>query len=68
MACDICGKTGVDLEDIKSEYQTDDIKQICSPCVKKINDHIWKLRKMTNKMNESWTKRFMDALKVKFRA
>jgi len=66
MACDICGKTGETLEDLKSEYQTKDIKQICSKCLCEINDHIWKLRKMSNKMNESWGRRFMENLKYKF--
>ena len=66
MACDICGKNTEVLETIKDQYQTDEIKQICSTCCNDINDHIWELTKMMNKLNDSWTKRFMVAMKHKF--
>ena len=66
MACDICGKTGVYLEDFRKEYQTDDIKQACSKCVKEVNDHIWKIRHMNDKIEKSFTVRFIENLKNKF--
>ena len=68
MACDICGKTdsGVRLVDLLKEYTTDDIKQMCLSCEKEVNDHLWKLRLMTAKMNQTWLKRFMEAMKERF--
>jgi|LGOV01.1.fsa_nt_gb protein-arginine kinase activator protein McsA len=67
MACDICGKTGTHLEDLMDSYKTDDIQQICSDCSSKVNKHLWKLRDMTSKMNQSFLKKLMGNLKSKFR-
>lgn len=63
MACDICGKTGVPLEPLLEDYQTDDIKDLCGPCAKSVNTHLWKLRAMSQKMNCVWLKSFMRTLK-----
>jgi len=63
MACDICGKTGVHLEDLNAEYRTDDIQNICGDCSKSVNDHLWKLRVMSQKMNCVWLKKFMRTIK-----
>lgn len=60
MACDVCGKTGVDLDCLLDEFQTGDIKQVCSGCGKEVNDHLWKLRELTRKANASFLKRFMN--------
>ena len=65
MACDICSKTGTSLVDLYSQYQTDTIKQICSECEKKVNDHLWKLREMSTKMNTNFLIRFMENWKHK---
>lgn len=65
MACDICGKNIEILEELQSQYQTKEIKQVCSTCVREVNDHIWKLREMTTKINDHWTKRFMSAMRKK---
>jgi len=63
MACDLCSKTGTYLTDLKVEYQTEDIKQVCSDCGTLINDHLWNLRKLSNKVNQSFLKRFMTEKK-----
>jgi hypothetical protein len=47
MACDICGKTGVSLENLNDQYQTSDIKSICSECSLIVNDKLWKIRKLS---------------------
>lgn len=59
MECDLCSKTGTYLTSLRYEYKTEDIKQVCSDCGILINDHLWKLRKLSNKANESFLKRFM---------
>jgi protein-arginine kinase activator protein McsA len=66
MACDICGRTGISLEDVQTFYQTNDIKQICSNCAKDINKHLGKIRTMNIKITEHWLKRFMTSMKTKF--
>lgn len=44
MACDICGKSEMMLQQLNKEYQSDKIKDICTECSKKVNDHLWTLR------------------------
>jgi len=67
MACDMCGKSEQYLQQLNPQYQTDKIKDICSECSKKVNDHLWDLRKLSNKMNESFLKQFMENWKRKLR-
>ena len=63
MTCDICKKTGTELEPLLEIYQTEDIKSLCPKCSKITNDHLWKVRRMANKMTSSLLKRFMQTLK-----
>ena len=65
MACDICKENGKTLVDLRTEYQTENVKQICPECEKTINDHLWKIRAVTTKMNQSLLKRFMEAMKAR---
>lgn len=65
MACDICGKKGVNLEDVKPQYKTDDIQQVCDSCIGKLNKQLFKLREINRKLNETWIKSFAINLKVK---
>lgn len=65
MACDICSKNEKTLVDLRQEYQTENVKQICPECEKTINDHLWKIRAVTTKMNQSLLKRFMEAMKAR---
>ena len=46
MACDMCGKTGTNLEQLNDKYKTDDIQSVCSKCSTLLNDHLYKLRKV----------------------
>lgn len=66
MACDICGKSESMLQQLNSEYETDKIKDICGACSLMVNEHLWQLRKMSNKMNQSFLKQFMENWKHKF--
>ena len=65
MACDICSSNEKTLVDLRTEYQTENVKQICPACEKTINDHLWKIRAVTTKMNQSLLKRFMEAMKAR---
>lgn len=65
MACDICGKTGVNLTDLNKQYQTEKIKQICDSCSKDVNSKLWDLRSLTSKMNENWLQKFMTNMRKK---
>ena len=63
MDCDTCGANDKSLVDLRTEYQTTEIKQICPACEKVINDHLWKLRAATQNINKSLLQRFMACLK-----
>ena len=59
MACDICGKTNVELTDLREEYKTDDIAQLCSSCADVVNSKRDSLLVMTNKILCTLLTRFM---------
>lgn len=44
MACDLCGKTGTTLEDLRPQYQTQTVKALCPECIRLINKHLDKAR------------------------
>jgi hypothetical protein len=56
--CDICGNEGP-LIDLRSEYQTRDIKQLCSVCEKEVNAQNSKLLEVAMNLKQSWLKRWM---------
>ena len=65
--CDICGKQQEhQLIALRPEFQTDEIKLMCDSCERVVSGHLWKLRDMSNKMNEHFLKRFIHNLKRKF--
>ena len=66
MACDICGKTGVPLQQLITQYQTDKISDLCSECMNETNEALGKIRSMTQKLNYTFVQRFMLVLKEKF--
>ena len=59
MACDMCGKVTNTLESLKSEYATREIKLLCSDCMRLTNNHLWDVRKLSNKLNMNFVQRFM---------
>lgn len=54
------------LEIIKEDYQTDAINAVCPACIRQINDHIYKIMRLNNKLEKSFTKQFMENLKRTF--
>ena len=63
MACDICGKTGTPLSDLRGIYQTDDIKAICPDCEKVVNKQLDSIQSMTGRLQRALLKRFMGERK-----
>lgn len=59
MSCDICGKVTTSTETLNTRYQTDEFKQVCCGCSKILNDHLWKVRKITLNMTTALVKEFM---------
>jgi len=66
MACDICGKTGVPLQQLTDTYKTAKINDLCDDCMRDVNKALSDIRSMTYKMNTSLTQRFMNVMKEKF--
>ena len=64
MACDICDKKGTSLIDLVPKYQTKHIKCVCNECGAMINDHLWKLKAMSQKQENIFLKLFMKERKV----
>ena len=59
MACDICGKRGTVLADLRQIYQTDDIKSICPECETAVNGKLSALQKWTSTLIRRLLKLFM---------
>jgi len=63
MACDICGKTGTSLSDLRSAYATSDIKSICPDCEKVVNRQLSKIQTVTSRMVIDLLKRFICGMR-----
>lgn len=63
MACDICGRTGIPLVDIRVEYQTPTIVSICSHCNKLVSDHMSEVKGEHSKLLQESTKLFMQSIR-----
>lgn len=48
--CDICGREVKKLLDVKEDYLSFDVKEVCSSCADLINDSIAKLNHVNNKI------------------
>lgn len=59
MACDICGKTGTSLNDLRPVYASPDIKSICPGCEKVVNRQLSKIQTVTSNMVIDLLKRFI---------
>ncbi len=65
--CDICDRKTDSLTELKKEYQTHDIKEVCPECLAVLNDFVGKvtsvLLEMFRKEKQGWVRRFIDRLK-----
>lgn len=66
MACDICGKTGTSLNNLRDCFQTKDIKSICRDCENIVNPTRDKIWMMANQMHMTLLQRFITEMKLKF--
>lgn len=48
MACDICGDNTRPLHDLRSVYQTAEVKQVCGGCEAAINKRLSRARAVTH--------------------
>lgn len=56
----MCGKKTGDLQTLMDRYKTEHVQHVCDKCLKIVNDHIWKIRSVTDGMLKTAIKRFMD--------
>jgi len=63
--CDLCTKEGVALEPLKSDYATEDVKEVCGDCVYVINKHLTKTQSMAANIVTSIVRRFITEKKSK---
>lgn len=63
MACDLCGKTGTHLTDLRDIYKSDSIQAICPDCEATINKQLRKIQNVTTDIQISLFKRFMQMLR-----
>lgn len=59
MSCDICGKTGTYLLDVRDVFQTEHIKVICPDCDKAVTKRTNKILEWALNIRVQLTKRFM---------
>lgn len=67
MACDICGKTGVQLEPLLEPYQTKQIKDICPDCSRIVGNKNSALMTLMQKMRAALLVRFMRERRAKYK-
>lgn len=65
MACDICGKTGTTLNDLRGIYQTEHIKAICPECEQVVNKKLSAIQIMLGLQQRDLLKRFLQMLRIK---
>ena len=58
--CDICGKKGVNLTDLRDIYKSDLIAEICTDCEKEANKQLSKLQVAVSKIQIGWMKKWLE--------
>lgn len=66
MACDLCGKVKVGVEELKLSYQTDEVKMICDECEKIVDKELTKISKWTDRMRSALLSRYFNQKKESF--
>jgi hypothetical protein len=64
MACDLCGKVGVEMVDLRDQYKSELIAQVCDPCRKELDAQLWKIRGVATKWTDGIFKRWMHNRKA----
>lgn len=59
MACDRCKKVGVEVLEVRSDFQTARVKHICHDCRRAAENYIWSLRSVTDRWLARKMKKFM---------
>ena len=66
MSCDICGKVGVPLQQLRKEFHTEYISDVCKDCERIINPKRDKIYLFANSMHYTLVKEFITEMKAKF--
>ena len=64
--CDICWKETDELVVLMKSYQTTNIKEVCDPCRKILDEHKSKLQTVTAKVLTCWLGEFIQTLHQKY--
>lgn len=66
--CDICWKETDELVQLMDSYKTTQIKDVCDPCRKILDEHKSKLQTVTAKVLSCWLVEFIESLQKKLTA
>lgn len=68
--CDLCGKeteSFMDLTELREQYQTSNVKDVCESCRKELNDYLCKIdtliSKTTRQIKMNYWQKVIDNLK-----
>lgn len=59
MACDLCGRTGTHLVDLRDEYKVDGIAAMCSECERVVNRENMRAWALASRLRIRITKRYL---------
>lgn len=65
MSCDMCQKTGTELNSLLGIYQTDEIKMLCPECEKIITKQLKRAQSVAHNIQCGLLKRFMAEFRKK---
>ena len=63
--CDTCGKECDSLNPLQSEYQMEDIAEICDACLRESSDLLNSIRKAQHIQKTNWLRGFLRDLRGK---
>ena len=63
--CDICWKETDELVELMNSYKTTNIKEVCNPCRKILDEHKSKLQTVTAMVLTTWLVEFIQNMHVR---
>ena len=66
LRCDACGKSlksSSDLNEIKKQYETDEVKEVCDECMREIDNAIVRINDYLFQIKQTQVQRFVNFLK-----
>ena len=65
MACDLCGKKGVQLIALRDMYKTNDVSDICSSCEAVVNKQLRKIQGFASLLIPKLMKQYFEVFSPK---